>query len=209
MNGLSVIAVTGTPGSGKTFFSEMIAKCCKCAEVIEINDVLNSSRAYTGIDAFGSKIADLAKLNRAVKHEVRKAEKRNCAVVLSGHLAAELSFNYDISFVIRAPLKALEKRFKTRKYPKAKISENLIAEGLDYCGETIRPKSKKIYELETQLQKRAALQMISYMCNKKASKAEHRKVLKKIEKLLPSYINRSDELYSMLKSGKIIQKSPF
>ncbi|MGC8648348.1 MAG: AAA family ATPase [Candidatus Micrarchaeia archaeon] len=207
MNRLKIVTVTGTPGAGKTFFSKMIAERCPCAKIIEINDILNEAKAYSGIDALGSKIASIGKLNRAIKRRLNREQSNSCFIVLSGHLAPELDLNYDLSFVVRAPLKVIERRLRERGYKKEKISENLIAEGLDYCGETIRTKSRKVYEIETQLQKRFALRLVSSICvaNKQKNTLQ-KKEMEKIEGYLPNSIDKSPELYAMLKARKITQK---
>jgi adenylate kinase len=198
----SLIAISGTPGSGKTRLSSLVKKACSCAKIIEINDVLNSYGAFSGVDESGAKIADLAKLGRAVRREISYYRNAPCPVVLVGHLAPELPLKYDAAIIVRSKLTELEKRLMKRGYSKRKISENLISEALDYCGTSMHGKCKELYEVEMKEQLLAAVSMISAMCGGKHT--SHMQLRKKLTPL-PEYIDKMGELYDMIKAGRILQ----
>ncbi|MEM3227614.1 MAG: AAA family ATPase [Candidatus Micrarchaeaceae archaeon] len=201
MNG-PIIAITGTPGVGKTRLSFLIKKKCGCAKVVEINKILLSHNAFSGVDESGAKIADMPRLNRAVAKELLRYSKRSCAIVLVGHLAPELKLKYDMAIVLRSSLKKLEARLEKRGYSRKKISENLIAEGLDYCGESISKKCAEVYEVETASQINWAVNRMLEICMGKRLRVKEG-AAGNIR--ANTAIDKTGELYWMLKAGRIIQ----
>lgn len=186
----SVIAITGTPGTGKSRLARIIKKRCKGAVLIEINDIVKSRRLFSGKDRFGSMIVDMKKLNAAIKDRLRS--ERGRMVLLVGHLAPELSIRYDIAIVTRTRLSVLLTRFKKRRYPEDKIKENIISEALDYCGETIRGKCSEFYEVESAGELKRVSDYLVGLCNGKNSK-----------KPATVEVDSLGELYGLVKNGTI------
>jgi broad-specificity NMP kinase len=154
-----IVAVTGTPGTGKsTFAKELEAKLDSC-EVIEVNDLVNRHKLYSSIDEFGSKIVDIKRLDRILEREIKKAD---CSVILIvGHLVPELDIKPRIVIVLRENLKTLVKRLQKRGYAKGKIRENIVSEAVNYCGARSRKLCKNTYEVLGKADKRSAMLYIS------------------------------------------------
>lgn len=118
------VAVTGTPGTGKTTATELLYEETDL-EVIHLNEVLEEEELYTEVDADrGSKIADLDGLAAWLDN----AEDAEDAVIES-HLAHH--FEVDRVAVLRCRPETLEERLLERGETEAKASENAESEALD------------------------------------------------------------------------------
>ncbi len=182
-----LIAITGTPGVGKSTFSKKLASELRDSDLIEINDLVDKHELYSGKDEFGTKIVNLGKLNRILSGELGKRRKD---VILVGHLAPELRMKYDIAIVLRCNLKKLSKRLEKRHYPHKKLSDNIISESLDYCGLKIAKKSKETYEIETAASQKKIIGYVNAIAHGKIVKKPGRKK-----------INKMGELFAMIKHG--------
>ena len=197
-----IVGITGTPGSGKTYFSMQIIKKFKNAAVIELNNVVNKYNAFYKIDNEKTKIVNISKLNRIVNKQIKEFRQmqtksnKNLLIVYVGHLVPELKIKLDLCFAIRSKLKILEKRLKKRRYSKEKIKENLICEAEDYCGIKAKIISKLFYEIETKNEKNHAMHIIEFM-QKGIDLAE----LKKIG--LRNSIDKMPELLELIKNKNI------
>ncbi len=138
-----LIIITGTPGTGKTEISNELANITGL-EALHLTDLINQKKLYSMISK--EKVVDIKKLEDALKLVLKI--KRN--LIIEGHLACETKLPADFVFVLRTHPKILAKRLAKRGYNKRKITENLLAEMLDYC--TIRSEQnykKKVLELDT------------------------------------------------------------
>lgn len=163
-----LIVITGTPGTGKTSVSSLLAKKFGAGvSVIHISEFVKAKRLAGGYDAeMKSGIVDSRKLGRALKAEIAKMGgergkadtgaagkkgKRENILIVEGHLACEISLPADYVFVLRCRPGLLSARMESRGYGKLKIRENLLAEMLDYC--TVNAMANyagsKVIELET------------------------------------------------------------
>ncbi len=176
-----LIAVTGTPGVGKTTFSKKLASKLEDTDLIEINNLVDKHELYSGKDEFGTKIVNLGKLNSILSGELKKRRKH---VVLVGHLAPELRLKYDIAVVLRCNLEKLSKRLEKRHYQREKLSENIISESLDYCGLKIARKSKETYEIETDSAHKEVMAYIIAVSQGKKAKMPEEKRINKMKDLL-------------------------
>lgn len=183
-----IVAVTGTPGTGKSVFSKELERRIKDSEAVELNDLVNEYKLYTRRDKFGTKIVRLKDLGRALKRHISKSNAKTIFVV--GHLAPELNQKYDIGIVMRCGLLESARRMEKRKYPKEKIKENIVAEALDYCGESVRKRSKNVFEVETNAQRNAVLNYVKAVSSGKKAKAPAK-----------NSINEFGELMTLIKSG--------
>ncbi len=152
-----VVAVTGTPGVGKSVFAKQLSSKSPHSKVIELNDLVSKGHLYSGIDRFGSKIVNISALNTALRREVRRSSG---LIIVAGHLVPELNFGQRITVVLRFGLKKLMARLRKRQYPKEKIKENLISEALDYCGVGVTGKSAEVYEVESAIDRRTLMHYI-------------------------------------------------
>ena len=99
------------------------------------------------MDRDGTLVADLKKLNAAVKKELASAKGENVAIV--GHMVQDMRLKLDICVTVRAKPKVLYARQKGRGYGLAKIKENIISEALDYCGINASKACRLSFEVET------------------------------------------------------------
>ncbi len=185
-----LIGITGTPGTGKSYFARHLARRLAKNGVqpvlIEINDIVESERAFTGKDEFGSKIVSV----RALSNAIKKRTGIDGVIILVGHLLPETKVNPDICVVLRLGLPKLARRLERRNYPVAKIRENLIAEAYDDIGMRISKMSKEVYEADTEFR---YLELMAYILQVASGKKAVKP--KKIE------INKFDDIIKLVRNG--------
>jgi len=178
-SGILVIAVTGTPGTGKTTFAKSLSKETGI-RIIEVNDIVEDKKLFTGLDENGSKIVKLDELKKEIKGLLKKQSEEAKSIILVGHLLADLNLDYDITAVTRSNLKVLVGRLEERGYQKEKLRENLVSESIDYCGVQAAERSKETYEIETESDK---AKLSYYIKERLAGKALEKPKLPEISKL--------------------------
>ena len=183
-----IIAVTGTPGTGKTVLAKRLHKRLSGSSVVEINDIVNRYRLYSKKDKFGTKIVNLGNLNKKLNAELRK--NKNRIIIVAGHLAPELSFRCNLAIVTRCGLVELARRLEKRKYKREKAAENIVAEAVNYCGAKIRKRCKSTFEVETAEEKSRIINYIASL-----SKDMHAKKPKSRE------INKIADLETLVRDG--------
>jgi len=183
-----LIAVTGTPGVGKSTFAKRLSSKLEGSHLIEINDIVNRYSLYSKKDKFGTKIVNLGQLNSILSRTLRKNRKRN--VVIAGHLAPELRLRYDIAVVLRCNLEKLAKRLEGRRYAREKLAENIISESLDYCGLKIAKTAKETYEVESTDDQKGVMDYIIAV-------SEGRRIKKPSKR----QINRLNDLLALVEKG--------
>ncbi len=113
------IAVTGTPGVGKTSACAFVTSL----PVVHVNDLVDEFRAEAGYDSKRkTKVVDTFKLSYAVS-------KLKGDMVIEGHLSHLL--HPDIAIVLRCSPAVLEKRLMAKGWSDAKVKENVEAEAVD------------------------------------------------------------------------------
>ncbi|MGD0728851.1 MAG: AAA family ATPase [Candidatus Micrarchaeaceae archaeon] len=178
-----IIAITGTPGSGKSTFAKELEESIPNSKVIEINDIVEKERLYSSIDKMGSKIVKIKELEKKV-NEIAKEQSKSSIVILVGHLVAELALKQDITIVMRINLKELVKRLESRKYQKEKVKENIISESTDYCGIKCRELGNETYEIETMEQRKEMIDYIKGIISGKKTKTPNTEEISKFKELL-------------------------
>ncbi|WP_254767876.1 adenylate kinase family protein [Salinilacihabitans rarus] len=136
------VAVTGTPGTGKTTATDLLAARIEEFEVVHLNAVLEREGLYTEVDAErDSLVADLDAL--AARFEDRDD------VVIESHLAHHL--DADRVAVLRCAPADLETRLRERGESEAKAAENSESEALDVIlAEAVeRHGLDSVYEVDT------------------------------------------------------------
>ncbi|MFP4112281.1 MAG: AAA family ATPase [Candidatus Woesearchaeota archaeon] len=140
-----IIAVTGTPGTGKTTLAKKLAKRLGY-KLFDVNKFLDENKsAISGFDYNrDSKIIDVNKLTKDIKRFIKENDIRD--IVIDSHMSHILPKNIvDLVIVARTNLKVLKKRLEKRKYSKEKVRENLDSEIFEIClNETIEKKHKFI-----------------------------------------------------------------
>ncbi|MBN2603606.1 MAG: adenylate kinase family protein [Candidatus Thermoplasmatota archaeon] len=139
------IALTGTPGTGKTSVSQILIK--NGIKVIDLNDLAISKNFTSGQDSKRkSAIIDTIKLNDYIK----KNFNTNDTIIFESHLSHLLKC-MDKIIILRCHPKELQKRLKTKKWNKKKIQENVEAEILDIVlSESVEIQgTQKLLEIDT------------------------------------------------------------
>jgi adenylate kinase len=119
-----IIALTGTPGSGKTAVSSCLRE--KGENVVDLNQYIKDNSLKGRFDKKRDTYnVDTEELNASLK----KTIPTNGNTFLDGHLSHFL--DRDIIIVIRCNPSVLYERLKERNYSPEKIKENVQAEALD------------------------------------------------------------------------------
>ena len=123
------IFITGTPGTGKTTVSEVLASKLNC-RLIKINDLAIENDFILGIDEDkGYKVIDIPALNEKVSEIINDSDE---LIIFEGHLA-HLCGGADKVIVLRVRPEILQSRLEARNYSESKIHENLEAEAMGVC----------------------------------------------------------------------------
>jgi adenylate kinase len=133
------VAVTGTPGTGKTTTTELVETDL---ELVHLNAVIDEADLYTELDdERGSKVADL----EAIRERFAGREDLLVESHLSHHIEA------DRVVVLRAHPEVIEERLEQRGEPPASVEENAESEALDVIlAETVEAHGREnVYEVDT------------------------------------------------------------
>lgn len=140
-----IVALTGTPGTGKTSISSLLSK--NGFEIINLYQLAVDKNLIEGIDnRRDSKIVNIKELDELII----KKYKTNDVVIIDGHLSHLLK-NVDKVIVLRCHPRILKGRLQKKNWIEKKISENLEAEILDIilCETVEIHKKEKIFEIDT------------------------------------------------------------
>lgn len=133
------IALTGTPGVGKSSIADILEK--KGYRVLRIKDI--ADKFVIGYDEERqSKIVDEEKMDEYI----RKIKEKD-VLIIEGHLSHLLSV--DGVILLRCHPEELKKRLEKKGWNEKKIRENLEAEALDIILQRALEKHKKIWEIDT------------------------------------------------------------
>ena len=139
------IAVTGTPGTGKTTATELLETDL---DVVHLNEAIREEGLYERVDEErDSVVVDLDALAAWVDDRVDATDAD--IVVLDSHLAHHLTV--DRVVVLRCHPEELEGRLRDRGENDAKATENAESEALDVVlGESVDAHgTETVYEIET------------------------------------------------------------
>lgn len=134
------VAVTGTPGTGKTTVTELLDTDL---DVEHLNDLVASEGLYNEVDdARGSKVVDV----EAARAYFEDRED----VLVESHLAHHLD-DLDRVVVLRCEPGELDDRLQDRGEPPEKAGENAESEALDVIlSESVRDHGRDaVYEIDT------------------------------------------------------------
>ena len=139
-----LIALTGTPGTGKTTVSKILRE--SGFETVDLNEVALSKDFLISTDKKrDTKIVDVDKLNKYVKECYTKKD----IVFIEGHLSHLLK-SVDKIIVLRCHPDLLKKRLSKKGWKKEKINENVEAEILDIilCESIDIHPEKNVFEID-------------------------------------------------------------
>jgi adenylate kinase len=133
------IALTGTPGTGKTTIAKILTGRYGL-KVVDLNEVVRTHRYYTGWDEQREcLIVDL---------EALRAHQFLDDLVFEGHLSHVLPV--DRVIVLRTNPVALRSRLQKKAFSEKKINENVEAEILDsILIEALAQHGDKVYEVDS------------------------------------------------------------
>ncbi len=129
---VEIIVVTGTPGTGKTAFSQALAKSIG-ADYLNLTDYVSKYRLYSGTDrSRRTKIVNVAKARKSLGRVLMKKRE---ALVVDSHISEGIIPKRTVrrAFVLRCHPKVLEARLRAKKWKRNKIRENVLAEIIDSC----------------------------------------------------------------------------
>ncbi len=136
------IAITGTPGTGKTEISKKLAKKTGY-KLMELNKIIRKEKLYDSYDRKRkSYVVDTKKLNRYFK-KVKDGD-----LIIDSHLSHFLR-NIDMVIVLRCNPGVLRKRLEKKRWGKAKIEENMEAELISVISWEARQRHKKVFDVDT------------------------------------------------------------
>jgi adenylate kinase len=131
---LKIIAVTGTPGVGKTTFSKKLAHSLGFY-YLDVNSLIKPYNLSKSFDfALNCAIVDESLLESAICSEIELSLFSQKGIVIDSHLSHYLSPDFvDLCIVISLPISALKSRLESRGYSSLKVRENLDSEIFDLC----------------------------------------------------------------------------
>ncbi len=138
------LALTGTPGTGKTSVSNILQK--KGFEIVNLNKVACEKNFLLGKDKKReSNIVDIDKFNIYVTENYTRKD----IVIIEGHLSHLLK-SVDKVFVLRCHPKKLKINLLKKDWSKQKIEENIEAEILDIilCETLEIHKKENVFEID-------------------------------------------------------------
>jgi adenylate kinase len=146
-----IIALTGTPGTGKTTVCGILGEHSqyrKQFHIIDLNKIVLGEKLYTGKDETRDTYeADMDKLEERVKQIISQMPQ-GMDIIMEGHLSHLLPA--DVIIVLRTHPVALRKRLGKRKnYSFSKVKENANAEALDVILVESAERSKNVFEINT------------------------------------------------------------
>ncbi len=119
MRGNRRVALTGTPGTGKSSLAKMIKENGMIVESLE--DIAIRLSCIDDIEEDGARPIDIKKLRSQL--EVEWLERPQLNTIIDGHLSHH--FQVDCIVILRCHPKILENRYRKRGYTSEKISENI------------------------------------------------------------------------------------
>lgn len=120
-----IIAITGTPGTGKTSIGNILRE--KGFSVIDFNKLAEEKDFIKGFDKKRqSKIVDIKKVDNYIKNHF----KEDKLIFIDGHLSHLIKCVDYIILLRRHPKKLIE-NLQNKSWSKDKIKENIEAEILD------------------------------------------------------------------------------
>ncbi|WP_435349409.1 adenylate kinase family protein [Haloarchaeobius sp. HRN-SO-5] len=143
------VAVTGTPGTGKSTATDLLA-ADSGVDVVHLNRVVETEGLYDSVDEErDSVVADLDAVAEWVDEYEAALDDEEAVLVLDSHLSHHL--DVDRVVVLRCAPQTLESRLRDRGESAAKAAENAESEALDVIlSEAVDAHGlAAVYEVET------------------------------------------------------------
>jgi len=138
------VAITGTPGTGKTTVASTVADQLGY-DLLDLNTFIQEHELSAGYDENrNSAMVDTDELNAAITDTLRGGDH-----VIEGHLAHFIR-EADLVVVLRTEPDTLEERLQQKDWDAEKIEENVMAERLDtILQEAAQHHAESTYEVDT------------------------------------------------------------
>ncbi len=134
-----LVAVTGTPGTGKTSACDVLAR--RGYAVVDLDDAARQGGFIVGRDeARGSDEVDVDALREGLRVPAKIA-------FLRSHYAHRMAV--DLVVVLRCAPSVLRTRLEARGWPPAKVRENVEAEAIDVITQEATKLHPAVYEVDT------------------------------------------------------------
>jgi adenylate kinase len=128
------IALTGTPGTGKSTCAKLLAG--RGYVVASLNDIIKD-RKLGKRSKDGCIVVDPVAIRKLIPH----------GDIIEGHLSHFLPV--DVAVVLRCDPRVLETRLKVKRWKSGKVRENAEAEALDVIVIEALDEGKEVYEVDT------------------------------------------------------------
>jgi len=147
---MTIVAVTGTPGTGKTTYSLELAKTLS-ADYIDVNKIIEKYNLAEFYDKDKDcKVVDEDKLVEVLITLINNAKEEGTSLVIDSHLSHEVPAKYiDKCIVMRTPIERLRPRLKARGYSDEKVQENIEAEIFEIILNEVREQGHEVEIHET------------------------------------------------------------
>ena len=142
-----VVAVTGSPGVGKTTIAHLLAERLKALHVDLSKLALERGLVEEWDEERKTAVVNL----EAVRREVEGLLERHRRIVIEGHYAHDIAPRGSWVFVLRRAPWRLKDELEERGYHEEKVRENVEAELLDIClSEAVESHgAERIHEIDT------------------------------------------------------------
>jgi len=141
-----IIALTGTPGTGKTTIAELLKKTYHYTVLSQNQIALEHDFIIDFDEKRNSKNLDLL----ALDNYLQKHHQSDEPIILDGH-ATHLLKSVSKVLILRCHPQELKRRLQTRDWSSEKIAENLEAEALDVilCETVEFHQEDDLFEIDT------------------------------------------------------------
>jgi adenylate kinase len=141
-----VVAITGTPGTGKSTAARIFARRADW-KYVDLNGEIVKNRLYSGYDRKRrSYITDM----RKVIIFVRSLVHGETPLLIDGHLSHDLpSDMLDKVIVLRCRPDVLRKRLERKRWSKSKVDENVEAEMIGIISWEAKKRHANVVEIDT------------------------------------------------------------
>ena len=136
------IAITGTPGTGKTTFATALAK--------KLNFKVLNEKEFALQNGIGKFVDDEFEIPLDVfEKKANSFLAKNDNVIFEGHLLCEMKLKVDKIILITLNPEKLELRLELRQYSQEKIMDNVFCEGIEYCKKHVDRNYSKVIKIES------------------------------------------------------------
>ncbi len=134
-----LVAVTGTPGTGKSSACDVLAQ--RGYAIVDLDDAARNGRFIVGRDE--ARQTDEVDVD-ALRENLRVPAK---IAFLRSHYSHQMDVN--LAIVLRCRPSVLRSRLEARGWPPAKVRENVEAEAIDVITQEAAGRLPLVYEVDT------------------------------------------------------------